>query len=239
MLAIAFSSQAAVTHFPEGADGLGVSQALAVLGIALVRRGRLGLGFQVLENALRDHSVGPGAKLLHSATIAAAATVGDVARFEGFEALVTTDPEVLGEAERRVSRGIAYLQTGDPQNAVDLLAESPLPGNENESVWACAAMAIGLTALDLPTAELVDAIEASSRATYSGRVIARIAVALAVARSDDAAAAETALGRARAALPSGGDVLFPAIEVLTGMGIPESGWWVAFEAAVGRWRLDA
>ncbi|MDG1368237.1 MAG: hypothetical protein P8P85_14375, partial [Acidimicrobiales bacterium] len=91
----------------------------------------------------------------------------------------------------------------------------------------------------------------------------RIAVALAAARSDDAAAAETALERARAALPSGGDMLFPAIvstaaavvatrlgssdaaslrataiEVLTAMGIPESGWWVAFEAAAGVGRVD-
>ncbi len=257
-------SEAAVTHFPEGADSLGVAQALAVRGRALVRRGRLDLGFQLLENASRDHTVGPGADLLQTATIAAAATVGDVARFEGFEALVSNDPEVLGEAERRVTRAVAYLQTGDPHNAVDLLAQSPPPGSENESVWAWAAMAIGRTALDLPIDEFVDAVEASSRATYSDRVIARIAVALAAARADDSAAAEAALERARAALPSGGDMLFPAIidiaaavvatrsgsndaaslraatiEALTTMGIPESGWWTAFEAAVGARRVGA
>ena len=257
-------SEAAVTHFPEGADTLGVAQALATRGRALVRRGRLDLGFQLLENASRDHTVGPAADMLQTATIAAAATVGDVARFEGFEALVTTDPEVLGEAERRVARAVAYLQTGDPQNAVDLLADSPPPGSENASVWAWAAMAIGRTALDLPIDDLVDAVEASSRATYSDRVIARIAVALAAARADDSAAAEVALDRARAALPPGGDVIFPAIisiaaavvatrvgsndaaslragalELLTAMGIPESGWWTAFEAAAGVRRVDA
>ena len=257
-------SEAAVAHFPEGADSIGVAQAIATRGRALVRRGRLDLGFQLLENASRDHTLGPAADMLQTATIAAAATVGDLRRFEGTEALVTTDPEVLGEAERRIARAIAHLQTGGAQAAADLLADMPEAGSENASTWAWSTLAIARAALDEPIDELVDAVEVASRATYSDRVIARIAVALAAARADDAAAAEASLERARAALPHGGDVVFPAIisiatavvatrlgsgdaaslraaaiELLASMGLPDSGWWTAFELAAGVETVDA
>lgn len=252
-------SEAAVAFFPEGADTLGIAQAVATRGRALVRRGRLDLGFQLLENASNDHAFGPAAEMLQTATIAATATVGDVRRFAGLEpALTTADPEVLGEAERRVARALACLQSGDAAAAAELLADLPRPGSENASPWAWAALAVANVALDRSIDDLVDAVEVSSRATYSDRVIARVAVALAAARNDDAAAATVALERARAALPTGGDVVFPAIisvasavvatrvgaddassaraaalELLTAMGLPDSGWWTAFEIAAG------
>jgi len=257
-------AESALTHFPEGADTIGVSQALASRGRALVRRGRLDLGFQLLENAARDFALGPANEMLLTATVAAAATVGDVERlFRADANLITDDRDVLGQSERLVARAAARLQTGDPAGAADLLSSLPPAGDADGSTWAWAVLAIANVALDHPVGELVDAVEASSRATYSDRILARIAVALAAARADDRAAAEVALDRARAALPPGGDVVFPAIiavasavvearsggadaasrraaavDLLAAMGLPDSGWWTAFELAVGVTPVD-
>ena len=252
-------AESALAHFPDGADAMGVSQALAARGRALVRRGRLDVGFQLLETAARDFAFGPANEMLLTATVAAAATVGDVERCRAADAhLVANDPEVLGESERRVARAAARLQTGDASGAAELLSTLPPAGTSDGSTWAWAVLAIANVALDRPIGALVDAVETSARATYSDQVIARIAVALAAVRAHDGAAAEVALDRARAALPPGGDVVFPAIiavaaavvgertgeadaagrraaavEALTSMGLADSGWWTAFELAAG------
>lgn len=252
-------AEAALVNFPDGSDTLGVSQALAARGRALVRRGRLELGFGLLEQAGRDHPDGPANQLLLTATVAAAATVGDLERLRAVDAeLVTVDPEKLGESERLVARGVALLQSGEPVAAAEVLAALPAPGADDGSSWAWATLAVANVALERPIDELVDAVEVSPRATYSDRVIARVATALAAGRAGDRAAAEVALDRARTALPPGGDVVFPAIiEIasavtaarlddpdaparriaaigsLAAIGLSESGWWSAFEVAVG------
>ena len=55
------------------------------------------------------------------------------------------------------------------------------------------------------------AVETSGRSTYSDRVLARLAGACAAARAGDDAGAAVALDRARAAVPAGGDRVFPTI----------------------------
>ncbi len=258
-------AESAMTNFPEGADTVGVVQAQATRGRALVRRGRVGLGFQLLENALEDQPFGPPSEILRTSLAAAAVGVGDPERAErqiaGFE---DDDPDVLGAAERRVSAGLARLQVGDVDGALAAVELLPGPDQDHASRWGWAVTALVLVAADRPIDDLVDAVEASGRSTYSDRVVARVAVAAAAARAGDAAAAEVALERARAVVPTGGDQVSPAIvavaaaavaealgstdaaereaearSALARIGVPESGWWVALRAATGAARADA
>ncbi len=252
-------AESAMANFPEGADSVGVVQALATRGRALVRRGRLDLGFLLLANAIEDHPVGPPSELLRTSLAAAAVTVGDVERAElELAGFVGDDGDVLGSAERRVAAGLARLQAGDVDGATTLLGELPGPEDDHSSRWGWAAKALLRAATGESVDELVDAVEASGRSTYSDRVLARLAVAAAAARAGDRAGAAVALERARAVIPGGGDQVFPAIvsvaaavvaeamgdataderraeaeSALTRIGMPESGWWAALRAAVG------
>ena len=197
--------------------------------------------------------------MLQTATVAAAATVGDLDRLRRIDTdLLDADGPKLGDSERLVAQALARLQRGDPPGAVDLLGAAPAIGAPDGSSWAWATLAVANVGLDRPIEALVDAVEGSPRSTYSDRVIARLAVALAAARDDDTTAADVAVGRARAALPEGGDVVFPAIiavadavvaarlgandaagrraaamDALASIGVVESGWWGAFETVVG------
>ena len=73
-------AESAIANFPEGADSVGVVQALATRGRALVRRGRLDPGFQLLVSAEADHPFGPPNDMLRTSIAAASVTVGDAAR---------------------------------------------------------------------------------------------------------------------------------------------------------------
>ncbi|MEM9519982.1 MAG: adenylate/guanylate cyclase domain-containing protein [Actinomycetota bacterium] len=252
-------AESAVANFPEGADTIGVVQAVATRGRALVRRGRLDLGFQLLTNAIADHPIGPPNELLRTALAAAAVTVGDTARAEqhlaGFD---DDDLDIVGASERRVVAGIARLQRGDVDDAAEVLGELGGPDDDAASRWGWAITALVRAAQGAPVGDLVDAVEASGRSTYSDRVFARVAVAASAARAGDHAGASVALDRARAAVPAGGDQVFPAIiavadaviaesvdaddhqqrrvdadAALQRIGIPDSGWWQALQAAAG------
>ncbi|MEM9465917.1 MAG: tetratricopeptide repeat protein [Actinomycetota bacterium] len=252
-------AESAVANFPEGADTIGVVQAIATRGRALVRRGRLDLGFLLLGNAIDDHPVGPPNELLRAALAAASVTVGDSERAEYHLAgAIDDDRDVLGASERRVVAGLARLQVGDVSGATDLLDQLPGADDEKASPWGWAVTALARAAAEQPNDDLVDAVEASGRSTYSDRVLARIAVGAAAARSGDSAGAVVALERARAVIPSGGDQVFPSIvsvaaavfaqasaapdadervaeaeSALARIGIPDSGWWAALRAAAG------
>ncbi|MEM8708205.1 MAG: hypothetical protein AAGE98_17210, partial [Actinomycetota bacterium] len=252
-------AESAMANFPEGADSVGVVQALATRGRALIRRGRLDLGFQLLTNAAADHPVGPPSDMLRTSIAAAAVTVGDAERAQrnliGFE---ETDIDVLGSSERRVAFGLARLQEGDAVGAFALLDALPGLDDDTSSRWGWAVTALARAANGRSVGDYADAVEASGRSTYSDRVLARLAVASAAARAGDAAGASVALERARAAIPAGGDQVFPAIVAVGGavvaekleavdaaelaaeaesalnrIGIPDSGWWSALRAAAG------
>ena len=252
-------AESAVANFPEGADTIGVVQALATRGRALVRRGRLDLGFLLLTNAIDDHPIGPPNEMLRTALAAASVTVGDAERAElHLAGFVDDDRDVLGAAERRVVSGLARLQRGDVDGAIELLDQLPGADDERASPWGWAITALARAAAEKPNDDLVDAVEASGRSTYSDRVLARVAVAAAAVRNGDDAGAAVALERAQTGIPGGGDQVFPAIvavaaavfaealdaddalerraeaeSALLRIGIPESGWWTALQAAVG------
>ena len=252
-------AESAVANFPEGADTVGVVQAIATRGRALVRRGRLDLGFLLLTNAIDDHPIGPPNEMLRTALAAASVTVGDAERAEHHLASVAADDrDVLGASERRVVAALARLQTGDVATARNLLAALPGVDDAHASPWGWAVSALAAAAAAEPVDPWVDAVESSGRSTYSDRVLARIAVAASAARSGDPAGSAVALERARAVIPAGGDQVFPTIVAvaaavfaealesddaverraaaessLARIGIPDSGWWPALRAAVG------
>ncbi|MEM8705695.1 MAG: hypothetical protein AAGE98_04515 [Actinomycetota bacterium] len=252
-------AESAMANFPEGADTIGVVQALATRGRALVRRGRLDLGFQLLGNAVEDHPVGPPNDMLRTSIAAASVTVGHAEQalhhLAGFD---ETDIDVLGASERRVATGLAHLQSGDVDAALAVLDALPGLTDQSSSRWGWAITALVHAASGRPVGDFVDAVEASGRSTYSDRVLARLAVATAAARDGDAAGAQVAIERARAAVPLGGDQIFPSIiavgaavvaekvdaddatelraeaeSALARVGIPDSGWWTALRAAAG------
>ncbi len=249
----------ALTVFPGGADSTGPSQAAAVRGRALVRRGHVAEGFAAMHAAAEANPIGPPHELVHTSIAAAAASVGDTDRaVSNFGDLVDFDPDLIGESERTVATALTRLQLGEFDAAFDLLHAIPTPGERRGSTWGWAVLAIAAAGLGKDIDPWVDTVEASSRATYADRVLARTAVACAAARSSDEAGARVALTRAAEAIPSGGDRLHPAIiqaaraSCLTSTGSAEApeaaaraeakfaefgldvrGWRTAFDIAAG------
>ncbi|MEC7672495.1 MAG: adenylate/guanylate cyclase domain-containing protein [Actinomycetota bacterium] len=252
-------AESAIANFPEGADSVGVVQALATRGRALVRRGRLDPGFQLLVSAEADHPFGPPNDMLRTSIAAASVTVGDAARaqqyLDGFDEI---DIDIVGGSERHVALGLARLQEGDADAAFELLDALPGVADDTSSRWGWAVTALARAATGRSVEAYADAVETSGRSTYSDRVLARLAGACAAARAGDSAGAAVALDRARAAVPTGGDQVFPTIvavaaavvaekltlpelperraeaeSALTRLGLPDSGWWAALRAAAG------
>ena len=102
-------------------------------------RGRLDPGFQLLVSAEADHPFGPPNDMLRTSIAAASVTVGDAARaqqyLDGFDEI---DIDIVGGSERHVALGLARLQEGDADAAFELLDALPGVADDTSSRWGWA-----------------------------------------------------------------------------------------------------
>ncbi len=209
--ALAHTEQA-LSALPEGTETVGRTQATAVRGRALVRLGRVDQGLALLETATVDQLAGPPHEMLTTALTAAAAMVGDLERAErNASEFGDFDPQMIGEAERRIVEAMVALQSADLVQASAILEALPMPSAKGGSTWGWAVLALIRAGAGRDIDDLVDAVETSGRATYSDRMLVRLAVAVVAARAGDATATRIATGRARDAVPPGGDRVGPAL----------------------------
>jgi class 3 adenylate cyclase/tetratricopeptide (TPR) repeat protein len=252
-------SQSAVTMFPEGSDPIGPTQAVAIQGRSLVRSGRIVEGLRLLADQLANGPDHAGQQILETSLAAAVATVGDTAMGQQtLPEIVGFDPDRLGESDLAVATALIQLQRGDVAAASLLFDVMPDEGSGEGSSWGWAVLALVAAAAEKGVAPYVEIVEASTRATYGDRVIARCATACAAVRAGDEAAVRVALDRAYEAVPLGGDRIHPtivalaearclaaldtadaaaaevrAIKTASALGLNSAGWRVAFGAAVG------
>ena len=206
---------AAMTLFKDGNDPLGTIQSTALLGRALARSGRVAEGLQLIRDARvggpDEHGT---AELLHTAGMAASATVGDVAegrRFGAGNGHAIVDPGILGHSDQAVAGALNSLQDGDLESAVEILGRLPGVDDPSGSTWAWAVSALTAAAADTDPGPFVEAVARSIRATYADRVLARLADACWRASTGDEVATRAALEQAETAIPPGGDRIHPFI----------------------------
>jgi len=202
----------ALAMLTDRSDAVGSSQAQAARGRALVRAGRVGEGIESLRRSGETANRGPSSDMIFTSLVAAAATVGDPAAAEAaFTGLRDADPDVLGQSERLIARAMLAMHRGDLEAALPLLSAMPDTTDPRGNTWGWAAQALAAAMSGDDVTVWVDAVEASSRATYGDRVLARCAIACSAARVGDDVAARSALARAADAVPDGGDRVHPAI----------------------------
>jgi tetratricopeptide (TPR) repeat protein len=189
-------------------DWYGQLLALGVLGRSLVSQSRVEEGFELIDQAVAlaettTSSAAPAIALVHLVTSAAQAgrpdrTAGvDI----GFTVHDLAEPEI-GFTDCLVGEGLLHLQRGDAAASHALLEQVAGVLGDGASGHAFSALALARAAVG----DVAGAFDAAGRVgahgstTYSDRVAAATAKALAAARAGDDAAADRHLAEARAAL---------------------------------------
>ena len=254
------NAEEAKSIFAKNSDHLGVVQAEALLGRALVQGGRVQEGQQLFrDRASRIDDEGMD-KVIKTAAMAAAAAVGDLDEADDYrDGLDADDIDLskLGQADRIIAAAITSLQKGDPDTAARLLEQLPPPGSDKDQPWGWSVGALVEVALGGDVEGLAAAVASSPQATYGDRALALVAKACGAARRGDDAAVRAAIDSACASVPEDGDVLYPAIvalarasclrhlgtedadyaemvsrEMVDAVGAPLAGWVDAFETVL-------
>ena len=197
--------------FSEIGDVFGQSQAIAVLGRALVLAGRVDDGLAMV-GTLGDLAVDTGSKRdrIVAAMIGLSATVqvGDLGRANELLARVpeggadgTGDVFIVGDSERVTALGLHRLQSGDPAGAVQVLADlaERIAPEIDPNLTSALALAAAAGGRPEEAIERADAVEHHQRASYMDRLIAGVARGLALSRLGDHLGATDVFHRLRAA----------------------------------------
>lgn len=197
--------------FDEIDDVFGQSQAVAVLGRALVLAGRVDEGLAMVASMadLADLA-GSERERIVAAMIGLSATVqvGDTARTQEVLAraadMATDDGPaegLVGDGERVTALGLHRLQSGDVDGAVSVLrdfADQTAPEVDPNLASALALALAAMGSLDDAIARAAT-VEHHQRSSYMDRLIAGMARGLALTRAGDHAAATAVFDQVRAA----------------------------------------
>jgi class 3 adenylate cyclase/tetratricopeptide (TPR) repeat protein len=260
----------ALATFDAIDDDYGRVQARLPLGRALVTAGRVAEGFDVLEQVraslLPSHSP-RFTEFSATGLLSAAVQVGDRDRATAAMAVLpdqglsSDDLATAGASEHVASRALLALQTGRPDEALDLLRELDRATGERSAVGYSGAV----SALALAAAGRVDealgaaqVVEGDDRSTYLDRSWAGLAAGAAAARSGQHAAVDTrfrelcaridatddriaqavvrlgwALALEVAGDPAAPSLLDEASDRFAGLGVDPGGWAAIIRQAVG------
>lgn len=203
-------------------DDYGRALALANLARASANLGRVADARAVLEEAGSAFDAQGGMEVMR--TNLTTSMLGQLGDARGaLAASVDVGPESAGPGvptELLVSRALALLQNGRPEEAVVLLevAVDPdrvedSPGDEGARTYAMAIMALGRAALGQvdEAVEVGSAVESRHLGTYLDQTYADLGLALAQAQAGRAAEVEEALDRALSRIDATEDRLTQAI----------------------------
>ena len=224
----------ALATFDAIDDDYGRVQAQLPLGRALVTAGQVAEGFGVLEQTRASLPPSHSPRFTaFSATglLSAAVQVGDRERATAAlailpdQALSSDDLATAGAGEHRVSRALLALQSGCPDEALDLLREVRRAMGERGTVgYAGAVQALALAAdgrLD-DAEESARMVEGDDRSTYLDRLWAGLAAGSIAARRGQRAAVEARFPELCARADATDDRVAQALVRL--------GWGVALQA---------
>jgi tetratricopeptide (TPR) repeat protein len=204
---------AALDLFEGIGDRFGTAQARASVGRSLVTSGRVDEGLRIMREALdRQPALADGGEsdqfeMLEAVSLAGAAVqIGDAPLALlalGSDRSDDYQPETIGHGDGLVAEGLALLQSGRAEAAVEritpFLEQEETPSPYGQSVLALAYAAAGGTDDVL---ELVEQVQTAPRSTYLDRINAHVAELLVLARTpgaDVGVAAEALLREADAA----------------------------------------
>ncbi len=212
----------ALRMFTSIQDVGGTTQAVAVLGRAMLRAGQIDEGLRLLRGhaaEISDPTDDDLSNLASNASATAAVSIGDV---RVAEILARTDVagvggSLIGDSERLVAVGIARLQAGDAAGSCDALQHALEVDAEVDNPNVLSALMLAQCAMGVPFAQLRDAgmrVTRSLRATYLDLSTANIALGLAAARDNDVGCMDDAFADVHTDVASTGDVLCKALAAL-------------------------
>lgn len=197
-LAAVDSAEDALGTFGSISDRFGQTQASAMLGRCLVTAGEVTNGVQLLLRA-QDSLPADGNLVEHRGLLAAtlastAVQIGDAELARRALSQTPAGAQVgLGTTERAVVEGLLELQEGKPEAAVARLEAAIDMVEGVPSLFGQSALALAHAALgDREKAEeTAAAVQASERATYHDKSMAKLAVELVRARAGDEGVGES------------------------------------------------
>ncbi|MDY7104341.1 MAG: adenylate/guanylate cyclase domain-containing protein [Actinomycetota bacterium] len=199
-------------------DAVGLGQAQAVHGRALVATGRIEEGFKILEEGFNVLGGGHTRHEFGALIVAATAVqIGDVHRAEtqlGLLLEAEVSDEFIGSDDRTVAAGLTLLQLGRVEEAASLLHEvAERRAGTEVSPYALAALAFAQVVCDDAGGAVTtaDRVHGLPRATYLDRLMAHMAAGLAHGVRGDASEVIATFGAARQVADVTGDRTSQAI----------------------------
>jgi len=251
--------------FEQIESDFGVVQALGLLGRAHAAVGQLNASSTALAECLRRALAMPGRPLEPFARLVSAGgavQTGDPqAALDQITEVGThfEDQRVIGSVDLEVTRGLALLQLGRVEEALQRLSEVPEMDGV-PSTYLHSTLALALAAAGRPGEVIahVDDVFADSRATYLDTRTAHVAAALAEVRRGDVEAADRwfadaiatvdasesrmsqavvrlarAIGHEALGTPAAVELRVDAERALEDLGVHPTGWDTAFRLAAG------
>ncbi|KAA0235276.1 MAG: hypothetical protein EDR02_04890 [Actinobacteria bacterium] len=216
----ASATDRAIERFQDLSETMGLQQALAIHGRALVAMGRIVDGMAALERAaaLEMGESEARYKELSSISLAnAAVQLGDphpALLIEQDPRADEVDLSAIGRTDELVAVGLGRLQSGDVPGAIEVLELACCADNDlgpSPYILSALALALGAAGRDDEALARVEEVAESPRATYLDRLTAEIAAGLVTSRGEGVEKCESIFVTAQERADSTDDVVAQAL----------------------------